>query len=357
MGILKRQRITPTSTEHWLSLRVPDVTSTDASALFGMSPYKTRFELYHEKRDAVPISIDDNERMETGREIEPVIARLFARRYGVKIRALNSYARIILTEGLGVPHGIGASFDYEIVGLADDWTGTDATYRTLYEQHGAGLLECKNVDGLVHARNWKRGRTDEGEDASEAPDHIEVQLQAQLECANRAWGVICPLIGGNRLAPIARTRDAEFGEYLRAEATKFWLEVLAGTPPPAVMPDDAEAIIRLYGHAEPGKLADLRDDPTAEQLAADYRAALDMENEAKERKAVARAEMLQLLADKGTPDAERILTGSHKISAGIVAPTKGKLVTEEMIGTYVGARKGYRGFRISPLKGANNVDG
>lgn len=348
--ILKRLRITPTSVEHWLDLRVPDITSTDASALFGMSPYKTRFELWYEKRDAVPVTIDDNERMETGREIEPVIARLFARRYGVKIRALNQYARIILVEGIGVPHGIGASFDYEIVGLADDWTGTDTTYRDLYTKYGAGLLECKNVDGLVHARNWKRGRTDEGEDASEAPDHIEVQLQHQLECANRAWGVICPLIGGNRLAPIARTRDAEFGEYLRAEATKFWMEVLAGTPPPAVMPDDAEAVIRLYGHAEPGKLADLREDDEADAILAEYDVASADEKDAAERKSVARADFLTLLAERGTPDAERILTARFKVSAGVRAPTLGTLITEEMVGTRIGARKGGRGWRVTKVE-------
>ena len=41
------------SEQEWLDLRKKDITSTDVAALFNLSPYKTEFELYHEKLSGV----------------------------------------------------------------------------------------------------------------------------------------------------------------------------------------------------------------------------------------------------------------------------------------------------------------
>ena len=41
--------INPKSFDHWLSLKSEDISSTESAALFGLSPYSSEFELYHEK--------------------------------------------------------------------------------------------------------------------------------------------------------------------------------------------------------------------------------------------------------------------------------------------------------------------
>ena len=67
-----------TDKQSWLENRLLDVTSTEVSALFNLNPYKSEFQLYHEKKDKVVINIDDNERMMWGRHLEDSIALGFA---------------------------------------------------------------------------------------------------------------------------------------------------------------------------------------------------------------------------------------------------------------------------------------
>ena len=66
--------INTTSEQHWLELRTRDLTSTDVAALFGLSPYKTAFELFHEKRDGQVVKLKPNERMKWGNRFESAIA-------------------------------------------------------------------------------------------------------------------------------------------------------------------------------------------------------------------------------------------------------------------------------------------
>ncbi len=50
-------------------MRVQDITSSEISALFGLSPYKTAFELYHEKRAGEVMRIEENTRMKWGKRL------------------------------------------------------------------------------------------------------------------------------------------------------------------------------------------------------------------------------------------------------------------------------------------------
>lgn len=54
------------SREQWLAARAKDITSTEIAALYGLSPYITEFELFHNKRDGVRTQITENERMTWG---------------------------------------------------------------------------------------------------------------------------------------------------------------------------------------------------------------------------------------------------------------------------------------------------
>jgi len=74
----------------WLTERAKDVTSTEVSALFGLSPYLTEFELFHQKRDAVVVKIEPNERMKWGNRLESAIAQGAAEDMGWNIAKLNS---------------------------------------------------------------------------------------------------------------------------------------------------------------------------------------------------------------------------------------------------------------------------
>ena len=49
---------------------------------------------------------------------------------------------------------MGASFDYEIIGVKEDVTPEDNVLQEMYRNNGAGILEIKNVDYLAFKNGW-----------------------------------------------------------------------------------------------------------------------------------------------------------------------------------------------------------
>ncbi len=305
----------PKTRADWLALRVPVITSTEAPALFEESPYLTHFELYHQKHDNVIVDFEPSDRMIWGTRLQDVIARGIAEDYGVKVRKLTAFATADDCR-------IGASFDFEIVGLSD--TGCrDSVLRDLYAKHGAGVLEVKNVDGLVHRKDWQD---------DQAPAHIEIQAQHQLEVLDREWSVIGALVGGNRAEILIRMRDREVGAGLRVAANAFWARVAADLPPAPDFLRDADALRKIYGFSEPGKLFDGRGNDKVASLCAAYTAGIALEKSGKDAKDAARSELLTLIGSS-----EKVITDGYSISAGMLAPVEVKAHTRE-------ARRDFRVF-------------
>lgn len=311
------QIIHPRDEAHWLELRKTDITSTRVPALFGLSPYMTDFELYHVMRGEVEDGFQENERTIWGNRIEEVIAKGTAEDVGINIRRLNAYARHDDEPAMG------SSFDYEIVSHSD----------------GPGILECKNVDGLVFRDSWIKDG-----DYIEAPAHIEIQFQHQLEVKNRDWGIISALVGGNHLVTIVRERDRETGAALREAVTQFMAMVRAGTPPEPDFNRDAAFIAKLYRRAG-GEALDLRGDEHIRELCAKYDEAAAAEKAAKTAKGAAKAELLMLINE-----APKVFADGFTVSAGEVKDTPPDIITEDMVGMEIGGRRGYRNFRINAVK-------
>jgi putative phage-type endonuclease len=310
----------PQSREEWLALRHRYISSTESAALFGMSPYLTAFELAVLKKSPnVPAEYEQNERMTWGLRLQRAIAQGVAEDYGVKIRAVNGYATV---DDLG----IGASFDYEVVGKKEGEFDGDTTLRDLYTQHGPGVLEIKNVDSLVFKNEWQ-----EIEKAIEAPPHIEIQVQQQLRCIEREWAAIGVLVGGNRQVMLYRMRDREVGEAIAAKAERFRKLLSRGEMPPIKLPEDAQVIKTLYGYAEPGKVLDAQDKDEIKALCLEYQAAQQAEKAAKDAKDSAVAKLLMQIGDH-----EKVLVDGFSISAG--------MVSETLVEAYT--RKAYRNCRI-----------
>lgn len=310
--------ITPSDREHWLQLRTQDITSTESAALFGMSPYMTRYELWHAKRSGQVAEIKGNERMKWGNRLEAAIAAGIAEERGWQIQPLKDYWR-------DPELRMGSSFDFVITNLPD----------------GLAHLEIKNVDYLAFRDGWL-----EHDDGSiEAPEHIEMQVQHQMGVSTFRRSFIGALIGGNRTAVIERQRDEPVISAIRAQVVEFWRTVEAGEEPPPVMPEDAAAVIRLNAYAEPGKILDASGDEKIASLLDRYRNACALRDEHKEEAEVAKARLLEAIGD-----AEKVLLPGFSISAGMVADSPGTLITADMVGTYTGARKGFRNLRVYAKK-------
>ena len=306
-----------TDEQTWLTARQRDVTSTESAALFGMSPYVTHFELWHRKHSGTAPEFKTNERMRWGNRLEAAIAHGIAEEQGWEIRPMKEYMR-------DPDARLGSSFDFVITNLGEP-------------VH----LEIKNVDYLAFRDGWI-----EHEDGSiEAPEHIEMQVQHQMAVSGFKRAFIGAFIGGNRGVVIERERDEDVIRAIRAKVAEFWRTVDAGQEPDPVMPEDAEAVIRMHQYAEPGKILDASGDAEIARLVEVYRQASAAEKNATEDKEAAKARLLAAIGD-----AEKVLLPGYTVSASMIADTPPTLITPEMVGTSYGGRKGYRNLRVNTRK-------
>lgn len=277
--------IQPENEAAWLELRKKDITSTEVSSLFGISPYATSFETWHRKHDNLEISFEANERMIWGSRLQDSIAAGIFEDQGWVGHKKTEYMR-------DSDLRMGASFDFEFMHI--DGEGQ--------------LLEVKNVDSLAFKDGW----IVDGENV-EAPPHIELQVQHQLAITGYKAAYIGALIGGNRVVLIRREPDAVVIQAIKDKIKAFWDSVASHTEPQPNFVKDAEFIARLYSFAEPGKVFNA--DERVSMLAAKYKAASAEVKAAEEKKDAAKAEILTIIGD-----AEKVVGENFSISAGITGP-------------------------------------
>jgi len=307
------ETIQPTDEKHWLELRKQDVTSTEAAALFGLSPYMTQFELWHRKHDNIDVEFEVNERMRWGTRLQDSIAAGIAEDQGWKIRRMTEYIRDPELKA-------GASFDFSACAHKTDGLGT----ATEGKENDDFLLEIKNVDSLAFRDGW----VVDGDNVEALP-HIEIQVQQQLFLSQRRLAFIGALIGGNRVVIIKREQDPIVIAEIRKKIVEFWDSVKSGAEPTPDFQRDADFISRIYSFAEPGKIFNA--DERVSKLAYAYKQVSDQAKAASEKKDALKAEILTIIGD-----AEKVLGETFSITAGLVGPQHIEY-----------DREGFRNFRIN----------
>lgn len=295
---MEREIIIPKDEAHWHEMRSGVVTSTDLSALFGISPYASAFEIWHRKKSGEVLTLEPNARLLWGNRLEKSIAEGIAEDYKMDVRHMKEFIRIPSWR-------IGSSFDYAV--------GDDA------------ILEIKNVDSLAYKDGWI---VDAGK--AESPPHIELQLQMQLLVSGRSHGWIGALIGGNKVVLIKREADLAIQEAIKAKVAQFWESIDKNQEPEPDFKRDADFITKLSGYAEPGKVVRNEAGPL-DDLVVYYKKWSAEEAAAKEEKEGVKAQILTMIGD-----AEKVLGPGYTISAGVTPPT--------LIEAYT--RKAFRGFRV-----------
>lgn len=297
--------IEPSSRDHWLQLKSQDVSSTEVASLYGEG-YQTEFELYHTKKSGSIVELEDNERMKWGRRLQDVIAAGIAEDEGWQIKPLTCYARH------DVQRGMGASFDYEVI----------------FPDGVKGIMEIKAVDFIIHRDDWI-----DDADYKEAPVHIEMQLQQQLEIMGYERGVIAALISGNKPVIIMRERDHEMGKELCERIETFWQNVDSGNVPPIDFNRDTEMLKKLFANAV-SRTEVLTGNGRALSLCSEYETAAHIESTGKKRKEAARNELMTLITD-----AEKAICGPYKISAAVINRAE-----------YLSPATSYRNMRVTRKK-------
>lgn len=294
------QTIMPENRAHWLELRTMGVTSTESAALFGVSPYLTDFELYHQKLEKTPVEIEPSERMKWGSRLQSAIAAGIAEDHGLE--AWRPMPEFMFDPGLKM----GASFDFAL--------GKE------------GLLEVKNVDSLAFRDGWL-----ETENGLEAPLHIELQVQHQLAVSGRKFAYIGALLGGNRTILLKREADPKAIDSIKNKVAAFWKSIDQKIEPKPDFSRDAEFIAKLCGFSEKDKIFDARGDRGIAALVADYREVSAKQKELETKRDEIKARLL-----KNMGSAEKLLGDGFTVSAGMVA---GAQIAFE--------RKPYRMFKVN----------
>lgn len=295
---MERQIISYTDEAAWLAERQKDVTSTDAAALCGVSQWKSRWQLWREKRVGEYAIRDESEPMRWGKRLESAIALGLAADNDLDVVPLKDYARL-------PEHRIGSSFDY---------IARDRSY----------LLEIKLVGPEAFRRGWLE--TDYG---LEAPIEIEAQVQQESLCIDVPLayiGVFC----GTQGYLLRREYQPDVGERIITEADAFWK---SPEPAPDFYSTDADFIRKLYSRAEPGR--EIEADGATAELIARF---AEVKSQAKAAQDNADALHAEILTKVGL--ASRVFTPELRLDC------------EERGETFVKAhtRRGFRNFRTYPRK-------
>ena len=326
---MKREVHKNITEDQWLELRKKDVTSTGSAALFDCSPRMTMFELYHCKKTGVEIPFEENDRTQKGLRMEAYAAQEVAIEHGVIVEPFNEYVRIPEIRA-------GASYDFRIIGLADDWKDEDTELRTMFKHHGKGILEIKAVHGAIYKDKWEDGQP---------PAHYSVQLDHQLAVhGGYKWGCIAAFTGVYEHNIVARAYDKQRASDILTAIKRFWGDVDAGREPAPDYYRDGAVINALNPEAE-GEV-DFTQNQEFDDLCSRYQILKD-QIKADTKEADAIKAKLHHMIGSGSVGFGR----DYKFTAGYTKDNPGKLITEDMVGERIGARKGYRQALVKQLKG------
>lgn len=208
--------------EKWLIARRMGVGASEAGAIMGVSPWSSGIAVYAEKVDPDPPVETDQERLELGLAMEPVIIDRYKKVTGRQ--AWNSGCLL----------------------RSKQWPWLTCTLDGTTTINGEpAVLELKNTQDRS---GWSDG----------VPRHVWVQVQQQMAVTGYQKAAVAVLICGCDFKTADVLRDDEFIlEALVPDTEHFWGLVQAGGPPPQVdgSPASRAALKRLYLHDSGDKVA------------------------------------------------------------------------------------------------------
>jgi putative phage-type endonuclease len=245
----KVERMVYRTREEWLAARMHGVGGSDAAAVLGVSEWRSRYQLYLEKRRELERADVQSEAARWGLLHERTIAAEYERITG---RALFDLGDFAICRPVDRPFMF-ATHD-RIIDAVDG--------------RGPGILSIKTTD-KSQGHKWL-GDTP-------APLDYQIQLQHELSVSGFRWGSFAVLIGGNSFRWLDVERNDSFIAYLVEECYRFASDVEHGRRP---VVDASELTSAAIGRLYP------RDDGNTVYLPDD---AIDWHREREEAMAVIKA--------------------------------------------------------------------
>ena len=217
------------SREDWLAFRREGIGGSDTAALLGISPWRTARDLYYDKLGvaAASLDIEDNwVQLEVGTLLEPLVARIFQKRTGLKI-----FKRKAMFRHPQYP-----------------WMLADLDYLVELPGGGTAILEIKTTNYNARDNWWYNGQ-------ELVPVYYESQARHYMSVMNIDRAYFCCLYGNTEDETIIRhlDRDMDYENELIMLEDTFWHDnVLAKNPPPYTEDGDLimESLHRWLGPSE-----------------------------------------------------------------------------------------------------------
>ena len=186
--------------QDWLDERKQLIGASESPTILGLGYEGENAYTLWAKKCGLIEDMPDREDLEWGREMQPVVLKMFQKKTGIQVRDLGEFT-IVRHPTLKF---IGATLD----GIAE----TD---------DGLAVVESKNI-GQYNAKEW---------DDDEPPLRVNVQIQHQMLAAGAQVGYAVACIGGRKLHWRKVQRNDKFIEVLIPKLAAFWQAVESKTPP------------------------------------------------------------------------------------------------------------------------------
>ena len=180
------------SKEEWLRYRKQGIGGSDVSCLLGINKWKSEIELWLDKTNQTNDPVEENEAMQWGTIMEPIIRNHFAEVTGKTVVELKAMLQ----------HPEHPFMLADVDGVTVDDSGNPA------------ILEIKT------ASEFKRSDWEEG-----VPAYYQTQVQHYLCVTGIQKAYVAVLIGGNSFRVYEVDADAEIQSMLIAVEKDFWNKV------------------------------------------------------------------------------------------------------------------------------------
>jgi len=208
----------PQRTPEWHQWRNTGVSASEADIVLGLSPYKTRYRLYAEKKGLIlPENLDRNPHVRRGIRLEPVARRAFEDRH-------NTMLLPVCAESDEHPF-IRASFD----GIDDNGIPVEIKAPTEANFRDAQHVEDSETSSSFTEEEFRDVQQNRQESKLYKRYYYQVQQQILVANSDRAW--LSLYLNDREYLDIPIPRDNTLISELLFEAQKFW-ECLNSNRPP-----------------------------------------------------------------------------------------------------------------------------
>lgn len=287
--------------DEWLAFRADYINSTDCAALLRQGQWSSFYKLWHIKHGDIEDDFKETELTKSGKRYEACTAEHFAENYSCEVGLIKEYR-------YSDEYRIGSSFDFEVLsGKYNRW-----------------ILETKRCTSFSTKR-WEN---------NEPPLQYTLQCHHQMALSPEVPGVVlCVLKDGWELEIFEVKRDQRVIDLIKRKSVEFW-GTIERDEAPEIDLDDLETVNRVHA---------INDGEIIESTTYIEELASQLEQAKEKVKINEKIEKEVKSKIKAETTATRVrLKDGRALDLGTQNGSSGTIITKEMIGETIGAKKSYR---------------